>query len=242
MAITTSQITSNPGVQEFVSSASRFTVTVPAGSPTLMCSADPQGVFGLATIAAGTTTTFSNPGGFFFTSTLPSGATVVAVGSPAYELTAAGTTVTATSTETVSATTTIPANVLQLGNTIRIKCQGIQTAVNGADTCRFLVRIGPTTLTGQIVLDSTAVAGGVSYDYTGEFTLVSRGASGAAVAYVGYGLQNVLAAAGAAVLNTVLPSTNFATNGPLLVEASIKFSSANAGNSARVDIFEVIIN
>ena len=86
--------------------------------------------------------------------------TQVTTGTKLYELSAAGATVTASSTETVSASATIPASLLQAGTTVRIRVQGIQTAVNSTDTCRFQVRIGPTTLTGTGVLDSTAVAGG----------------------------------------------------------------------------------
>jgi hypothetical protein len=223
---------------------SSFTVSVATGQPSsVLFSADLSGQTVLATVAPGATATFGAPGQFYHqivsTAATASAWTVAQLATPVYELAAAGATVTATSTETVSASATIPANRLQVGSTIKIRVQGIQTAVNSTDTCRFQVRIGPTTLTGQGVLDSTAVAGGVSYVFTGEFTLVCRAAPSAASACVGYGVQNVLAATGAAMLNTYLGSTNFATNGALLVEATIKFSTTNAGNSARVDILEI---
>jgi hypothetical protein len=223
---------------------SKFTVNVPSTSGySVQFWGDNSGSLLLATVAPGGVATFGAPGGFWYQA---QGAgvspfTVAGVSSPLYELAAAGTTVTTTSTETVSASATIPANLLTTGSVVRVRVQGIQTAVNGADTCRFQVRIGPTTLTGQGVLDSTAVAGGVSYIFVGEFSLTCRAVPSATSACVGAGIQNVLAASGAAMLNTYLGSTNFATNGALLVEATIKFSSANAGNSARVDLLEVTV-
>jgi hypothetical protein len=220
----------------------KFIVNVPSTSLySVVFYGDNSGSVVLATVAPGAVASFGAPGYFWYECVGPttSAFTVAGVATPSYELSAAGATVTNTATETVSATTTIPANLLTLGSTIRIRVQGISTAVNSTNTHQYKVRIGPTTLTGQVVLDSTAVNCSANAIFTGEFYLVVRGTPGAAVACVGYGTENVLNST--AIVNTNLASTNFATNGALIVEATITQSVANAGNSARVDFFEVTV-
>src|SRR5258706_201036 len=52
---------------------------------------------------------------------------------------------------------TIPANTLQPGSLIRIKYQGIQTAVNGTDTIQPILSIGVT-----LAASTLAVTGGTA--------------------------------------------------------------------------------
>jgi len=218
----------------------KFTVSVPSTSLySVVFYGDNSGAVVLTTVAPGAVASFGANGLFWYECLGPtvSAFTVAGVSTPLYELSAAGVTVTNTTTETVSATATIPANLLTLGSTIRIRVQGISTAVNSTNTHEYKVRIGPTTLTGTVVLDSTAVNCSANAIFTGEFYLVVRGTPGATVACIGYGTENVLNST--TIINTSLASTNFATNGALLVEATITQSAASAGNSARVDVFEV---
>jgi len=220
----------------------KFTVNVPSNSGySVQFWGDNSGSLLLATVAPGGVASFGATGGFWYQAVGAgvSPFTVAGVATPFYELSAAGTSVTNTTTETVSATATIPANLLTLGSTIRIKVQGISTAVNSTNTHEYKVRIGTTTLTGTVVLDSTAVNCSANAIYTGEFTFVVRSVPSAATACVGYGIQNVLNST--TMVNTSLASTNFNTASALIVEATITQSAASAGNVAVVNVFEVTV-
>ena len=161
------------------------------------------------------------------------------VGGIAYNLAAAGSTLTASSTETQMAAYTIPANTLLLGTMVRITWQLIQTAKNGTDTLTVSLRCGPTTLTGTKLVTGTATAGVVNGLNVGEFNLVCRASPSAASACVGVGGYSEVAAAGGPWITEYIGATNFATNGALVVELTAQFSCTSASNSCRCDIFTV---
>jgi hypothetical protein len=134
----------------------------------------------------------------------------------------------------------IPANFLQAGQSFRVKWQGIQTASAGVITLQQLLRLGTTTLTGTQVIAGTATAGAVSNVFSGEFIFTVRAGPGAAVAIVGHGryFEPQLIAL-AVEKRVILATTNFATNGALVCELNLKYSAANASESARVDCFTI---
>lgn len=158
-------------------------------------------------------------------------------------LTAAGSAVTNTVTETVAASFTVPANTIKAGTLMRVSYQGIATATNGTDTLRVRLRFGGTTLTGTVLLDHTAIDVANDSFFSGYFDLIGRAAPGAAAAIVGMGMRGGPGTTSAAsnMVNAMLATTNFATNAALLVEVTLQWSVANAGNSARVDCLNGLI-
>ena len=161
------------------------------------------------------------------------------VGGIAYNLAAAGSALTASSTETQMAAYTIPANTLLAGTMVRVTWQLIQTAKNGTDTLTVKLRCGPTSLTGTVLISGTATAGVVNGLNVGEFNLICRAAPSAASACVGVGGYSEVAAAGGPWITEYIGATNFITNGALILELTAQFSSTSGSNSCRCDIFTV---
>lgn len=160
-----------------------------------------------------------------------------------YVMQAAGTALSNSNTETVLGSFSIPANAIGKGTVVRIRFQGIATLGNSTDTLTVRLRFGTTTLTGTALITTSAVdvTNGGGDIFTGFFELTSRAAAGAAAAIIGSGLYSDPAAVGGAFKTAYLGSTNFATNGALLVEVTGQWSVANAGNSCRLDQLNVEI-
>lgn len=142
---------------------------------------------------------------------------------------------------------TIPANTLEVGSRIKIKYQGIQTAVNGTDTIAVGLNIGGTlaasTLAvtgGTALLAGTATAGVSNGVVWGEYNLIIRtiGSSGT---MVGYGLHKPVIAAEATVTvkDDILASTTIDTTAAQIVCVTCTYGAASSSNSFRVDHFEV---
>jgi hypothetical protein len=148
-----------------------------------------------------------------------------------------GSAVTTTNAETVSASVTLPANMIGLGTVIDIYARVRATATNSTDTLLPRLRFGTTTLTGTALITSTATD--VANDDTQwlQFRLVGLAAAGAAAAVVGSGTY--VEPAGTTVKSAKLNTTNFATNGALLIEVTLTWSTNNAGNSAIVECLVV---
>lgn len=171
----------------------------------------------------------------------PIAASVARAVSKFYVQTAAGTALTASTSETRLGIATIPANRLGLGNVLRCKYQGIISNATGATTLTVRLRLGPTTLTGTQLISGTATTSVASGIFSGQFEFVPRAAAGATAACVGFGKYHEPVAAGAVTEKVVaLASTNFATNGQLLLEVTGQWS-ANDANSCRLDVFNVDI-
>jgi hypothetical protein len=144
---------------------------------------------------------------------------------------------------------TIPANSLQVGSLIRIKYQGIQTAVNGTDTSQFILTIGGTlgannAVTGGTALTtSTAASGIVNEVFLGEYELAIRtiGSSGT---MVGVGLFKKVPnteGTGTSSVDDILASTTIDTTVDQLVTVGCVYGAASASNSARLDFMRVIV-
>lgn len=160
------------------------------------------------------------------------------IGGRASVQTAAGTAHTNSTDEAVLGSYSIPANTIGVGTIVRVRYQGIVTADNGATTLTVILRCGPTTLTGQALISHAATDTQANYIFTGEYQLVGRAAPGAAAACVGVGTFSEPAAVGGALKTAFLGSTNFATNGALLLEVTADWSAADS-NSCRLDILNV---
>lgn len=158
-----------------------------------------------------------------------------------YVMTAASSALTSSTSETRLGVATIPANRLGLGNTMRARYQGIISNATGATTLTVRLRLGPTTLTGTQLISGTATTSVASGIFAGWFDFTPRAAAGATAACVGFGEYQEPQAAGAVTKKSViLASTNFATNGQLLLEVTGQWSASDA-NSCRLDNFTVDI-
>lgn len=161
------------------------------------------------------------------------------VGGVASNLAAAGTALTASTTETVLASYTIPAGTLKAGTLLRVHYQGIVSATTGATTLTQKLRLGSTTLTGTAIVSGTATTTAASLIFSGYFDIVSRAAASAASALVAHGMFSEPTAAGAVTpKQAIMASTNFATNAALLLELTGQWSASDA-NSCRADVFAV---
>jgi hypothetical protein len=151
---------------------------------------------------------------------------------------AAGIAVHDSSTELASASYTIPANTIKAGTTIKVKGHIISPTTVGTDTLTFKVYLGVTTLAGTALITSAAtdVANGNQGCF--EFTLFGTATPGATASVLGVGTYTEMA--GTAPKSAFLTPTNFATNGALLLECSLKWSTTNA-NTASVDWMQVEI-
>jgi hypothetical protein len=169
-----------------------------------------------------------------------SSGTAKRIGGLSYCAVAAGTAHTNSTDEAVLGSFEIPANTIKAGTLVKVRYQGIATATNSTDTLTVVLRCGPTTLVGQALITHAAVDVADGDIFEGEFTLVARAAPGAAAACVGVGSFQTTGAAGTATRKgAYLASTNFATNGALLMEVTADWSVASAGNSCRLDILTV---
>ncbi len=150
---------------------------------------------------------------------------------------------TASNTETVLASVSIPANTIKQGSLVRVKFGIDVTANNSTTTLTTRVRLGPTTLTGSVlgsnVYDSAAddiVVGDVSliaYDVPGA-TAACRAIGAIGGAAGGTGTQKVTG------LGTGAAGGTIATNGALLLEVTGQWS-ANDANACKLVFFVVEI-
>jgi hypothetical protein len=142
---------------------------------------------------------------------------------------------------------TVPANSLQPGSIIKIRYQGIQTAVNGTDTMQPILTIGgtlaATTLavtSGTALLTATATAGATSMVFHGEYTLVIR-TVGTTGTMVGYGVYKKVPAAEAtySAVDDILASTTIDTTIDQIISVGLVYGAASASNSTRLDLLTV---
>ena len=166
----------------------------------------------------------------------------LAMGGRQSVITGASADVTNTITETIfsNGTVTIPANSLRAGSTVRIKLQGIAPSTNATDTLRIKLNVNGTGGTNLFTMGPTDVANNDIFHC--EYTLIFRavGASGSMVGY-GWG-KNVPAAEGTiAVRDDILAATTIDTTAAITIDVTATWSVANAGNIARLDVYDVRI-
>lgn len=155
---------------------------------------------------------------------------------------AASTAITASSTETAFSTGsyTLKKGTLEPGSIIRVRFQGIATSTNSTDTLQIKLYIGG--LSGTAILTGTATDVADNAAFWGEANIVIRtiGATGTLVAS---GMHSIVPAATnvAVPVYTLTASTTVDTTADQAVTVSGKWSSTNAGNSCRLDMFTVEI-
>jgi hypothetical protein len=148
---------------------------------------------------------------------------------------AASTAVTSTSTETAfdASAFTLPANFLRAGDVIKISYQGIATATNSTDTLKARLFIGST-----VISDTGALDVANNDIFVGSATLVIRTA-GSTGTVVGEGWTNIGTPGTSTSRGFNLASTTIDTTATQAISLKGTWSTTNAGNSARSDIFTV---
>lgn len=155
-------------------------------------------------------------------------------------LTAAGTALSDSTTETALGSVTVPANTLQVGSLIQIRYQGIATATNSTDTLAVKLYIGGLSGTALISHAATDVAD--NNVFTGEYELAIRtvGSSGTMVGVGTY--KSVPAAEGTMTIkDDILASTTIDTTADQAVSVYGTWSVASASNSCRLDFLRVVV-
>jgi hypothetical protein len=180
----------------------------------------------------------------------PTGAAAYPCGYTLYANTAASTALSNfTSQRAFDTYATIPANTLAAGAVIRIRYQGIQTAVNGTDTMQPILTIGGTlaastlaVTSGTALLTATATAGAANLVFHGEYELIIRtiGSSGT---MVGTGVYKKVPAAEAtySAVDDILASTTIDTTVDQIISVGLAYGAASSSNSTRLDFLRVLI-
>lgn len=150
-----------------------------------------------------------------------------------YAAVAASAALTASSTETTMGTYTIPANTLRAGSLIEVEYAGICTATNSTDTFQPKLYLG-----GGANILSTAALDATNNDlFVGSVKIAIRSTT---VAFPS-GL-NMLGVVGS---NHPKPVTHAALTHDATAAQEVKltgtWSSTNAGNSCRLDVFNVTV-
>lgn len=149
---------------------------------------------------------------------------------------ATGTALTNSTTETVLASSSLPANTLRAGTRLRVKAVIRCSASGGATALTVKVRLGPTTLLGEVLINTGAghdLSSGDAIIVTAE--VVARAAPGASVSCVSHA-QAVGTFAGLATpQTTAVPAFTRATNAALLVELTGQWAAADASSVAAED-------
>lgn len=160
-------------------------------------------------------------------------------------LAAAGTALTNSTTETVltsyALVTGVPlaAYSFQVGKSYRIRGSVRATATNSTDTLRVRLRIGPTTLTGTVVADSTAVDVADNDLFIFDVTVTCR-AVGSTGEILIAGSASVIGVEGTATMRTTFERiTSFDTTSAQRIEVTGVWSVASASNSCQAESFSV---
>lgn len=154
-----------------------------------------------------------------------------------YNSTAASTTITNTSTETVfDQNYTIPANTLQVGDVIVLRGSGTVTGVTGTPTLTIKLKIGSTVIENSGAITVTT---NDSFFVEAFLTVRSVGASGT---FVASGIVNVGTPNSATTKSFNLGSTTIDTTTGQLVSITATWSAASASNIVRQDILTVSRN
>lgn len=162
---------------------------------------------------------------------LPAGAS----GNTLYESNAASSTISNTVTPTAfSLTATIPANSLQVGETLVIRGQGIFTNTNSTDTCAIAVLIGATTILTIPALD---VATNDVFRY--EITLVVRSISTTTCTLAGTATYNIGVPGTATDKSAAIASFTINSTIANVVSTQATWSVASASDVVRMDTFIV---
>ncbi len=151
-----------------------------------------------------------------------------------YSAEAASANVTNTVTETdFDKSVVVPANMLKVGDVIRVRLAAIAPSTNATDTLTLKLKVGSTVIisTGAVDVNNNDV-GFIEAD------LVIR-AIGAGGSFVAAGVQALGVPGTVTAKPFILAATAIDTTAAQTIKASAQWSVANAGNIARLDVLDV---
>lgn len=155
-----------------------------------------------------------------------------------YNMDAAGTAHTNSTTETALGSYSLPANTLFTGALLRIKYQGIATATNSTDT--LLVKLYIGGLSGTALLTGTATDVADNNIFMGECDITVRTVGAAGTFTASGSHSDVPAASGTAVpVYEITGSTAIDTTAAQVIAVGADWSVASTSNSCRLDRFSV---
>ncbi len=128
---------------------------------------------------------------------------------------------------------TIPANMLRVGDIIRVKAQAIATATNSTDTLVITLKIGSTTVIATAAVD---VANNDIGTIDAEFVIRTIGASGT---FIASGEQSLGVPGTVTSKPFILGSTAIDTTATQAITVSATWSVASASNSVTLRLLEV---
>lgn len=129
------------------------------------------------------------------------------------------------------------ANALQSGKLLHWTGSLVQSAVNGTDTLRIRCRIGPTTLTGTAVADSTAVTGAANNTFV--WSLWAHAVSSSVLTVWGtYSVLGVVGTATGRIAYTSVTSLDYTA--ALRFEVTALFSAASASNACALQSHSLV--
>lgn len=170
-----------------------------------------------------------------------SSGTAKVIGGLAYSNTAASTAVTGTTTaaQLFDTSYTIPANTLKAGTVVKVRAQGIATAVTSTDAVAYTLYIGGTGGTALISAASTDATANDTFQM--DCTLICRTA-GTTGTFVATGTYKVSSAEGTmTVKDDITASTTINTTANQVLGVAATWNVANATNSCRLDILTIEI-
>lgn len=159
-------------------------------------------------------------------------------GHESFRIVAAGTALTASSTETSLGSHSIPANRLRAGTRVRVRAMVKATATNSTDTLTVKLYIGG--ITGTLVASTGALDVADNDLAIVDMELVVR-TSGATGTIVGAGMKSIGPAASATLKPAILDSTTIDTTAAQVVAVSGQWSTTSGSNSCRLDVLSVDI-
>jgi len=152
-----------------------------------------------------------------------------------YVLPAASAALTNTVVETTLGSANFPANRLQVGDVIHFFCQGIVTAVNGADTFQIKGYMGGVNLFASAVQNPTI---NDIFQFDGDIVVRALGNAGAGL-IVSSGTQGWGTAGAATSKPWYIGATNLDTTIAELFKITGKWNNASPGDSARLDMLDM---
>lgn len=155
--------------------------------------------------------------------------------------TSAGTALTASSTETVLDSYTLPANFLQAGKAFRVSGVIIATATNSTDTLTVKGYLGTSAMAGATLFTTGAIDAANNDVVHFNLLIVPRGTPGSdSTTVLVTGHASIVGAEGTVTQRAVYESISaLNSTAAQIVNISGQWSTTNAGNSCRSDVFLV---
>jgi hypothetical protein len=152
------------------------------------------------------------------------------------QLEAAGTPVTNTAAEAVLYSHLLPAYSLQVGKRYKLRAAVRATVTNGTDTARIRLRTGPTTLTGTVIFDATAVDVANDDLVIVEVEGIVR-AIGTSAIVLWSGFGSIEGAEGTVTARAAFESDPFDATIDNRIELTALWSAASASDSCQAEAF-----